>query len=323
MGSPVGTVELKGSTLLSSNMKLKNIFSLKTHHKPDIESENEMTPKTMWKLYSLKNSLGSGGFGTVYAATRTSDQMSVVIKEVKKEKVLEYEYNEPLEVVLLQTVSDIPGVVKILDYHKTRESYFIVMEMFRSQDLFDYISEFGPVGEAVTKVIFGQVVETIIDYQSKGVFHGDIKDENILINPETQEIKLIDFGSGQWLDHNQIYSKYEGTRVYAPPEWISSRRFFAESLTVWSLGILLYNLLCGNIPFENENEILEETLKWFSCLKLSNTARSLVEGCLHRDHTQRLSLGAILHHPWFSAQKDMMPLEMKRTKRSYTLCDLS
>ena len=219
-------------------MKFKNIVSLRNNAKVNIKDKN-MSSKTIWRLYSQKHSLGSGGFGTVYSATRNSDCISVVIKEVKREKVLEYDNNEPLEIVLLQTVADIPGVVKILDHHETRESYFIVMEMFNSQDLFDYISESGPVGESVAKVIFGQVVETILDCHTKGVFHGDIKDENILMNPETLVVKMIDFGSGQWFHPDQIYSRYEGTRVYAPPEWISFRRFYAESLTVWSLGILL------------------------------------------------------------------------------------
>ena len=109
------------------------------------------------------------------------------------------------------------------------------MEMFDGKDLYDYISESGVLGASVARIIQEQIVETVLDIQSKGVLHGDIKDENILINSDTLEVKLIDFGSGNWINSSHIYNNYEGTRVYAPPEWMSSRRFYAESLTVWSL----------------------------------------------------------------------------------------
>ena len=161
-----------------------------------------------------------------------ADNLSVVIKEVAKGKVCQFENSKPLEVNLLQTVSDIPGVVRILDYHVTKESFFIVMEMFDGKDLFDYISESDPLGESVARMIFGQIVETVLDIQSKGVLHGDIKDENILINSDTLKVKLIDFGSGNWFNSSHIYNNYEGTIVYPPPVWISSRRLYAESLTL-------------------------------------------------------------------------------------------
>merc|ERR1711915_862966 len=117
--------------------------------------------------------------------------------------------------------------------------------------------------------------------------------------------KLIDFGSGQ----------YEGTRVYAPPEWVLLWRFHPEPLTVWSLGILLYNLLCGNIPFENDQEILEANIPWFSSLRISGEARDLVEECLQEDYQRRSTLTDLLRHPW--VQGHSMPLEVPiRRKRA-------
>ena len=113
-------------------------------------------------------------------------------------------------------------------------------------------------------------------------------------------MKLIDFGSGSWFNSSHIYNNYEGTRVYAPPEWIFSRRFYAESLTVWSLGVLLYDMLCGNIPFENDEEILTGKLKWFTCLNISQSAKSLVESCLKKECTDRIAIVDILCHDWMN-----------------------
>ena len=281
--------------------------------------------KTLSNLYTLDNVIGKGGFGTVHKAVRNSDGLSVAIKEVKKERVLEYHNNEPLEVALLQAVSDVPGVVKLIDYHETSYGYYIVMEIFNGKDLFDFISESGPLSESVAREIFSQVVETVLDCQSRGVLHGDIKDENIMIDKETLEVKMIDFGSGQWFDPNQLYNKYEGTRVYAPPEWITSRSYYAESLTVWSLGILLYDLLCGNIPFESDIDIVNGTQKiqWFPSLQISQSAKSLVEECLQANHMKRITLNCILRHPWVGRCSESSIMSLKRNKRCDNLYSLS
>merc|ERR1711955_90169 len=108
-----------------------------------------------------------------------------------------------------------------------------------------------------------QLLEILCACHQRGVIHRDIKDENILINPDTKEIKLIDFGSGAFQEDNKIYRRFQGTFVYSPPEWVGRGWYTAEGLTVWSLGILLYDMLCGDIPFEKDQEILSAKFKWF------------------------------------------------------------
>jgi len=279
-----------------NNMKLKDLlpFSCKS---PSSVVGVSRGRKELHMLYTVKEEIGRGGFGVVYAAERKSDGLEVAVKEVSKDIDMLTEDNIPLEVALMEQVNDVPGVIKLLDYFDTADSFYVVMERFNSKDLFDFITEQGPLPENLAKDLFMQLVDTVNECHEKGVVHRDIKDENILIDINTFKIKLIDFGSGASLKEG-LYHKFKGTRVYSPPEWINCGAYTAEALTVWSLGILLYDMLCGDIPFETDQEISEGRLVWFKQLNLSSQVKDLITSCLAVDPSKRISLCEVLDHPW-------------------------
>merc|ERR1712058_151824 len=292
----MGSLLLTALLSTHTNMKLKDLlpFSCKS---PSSVVGVSRGRKELHMLYTVKEEIGRGGFGVVYSAERKSDGLEVAIKEVSKDIDTVTEDNVPLEVALMQQVNAVPGVIKLLDYFDTADSFYVVMERFNSKDLFDFISEQDPLPEHLARDLFMQLVDTVNECHEKGVVHRDIKDENILIDINTFKIKLIDFGSGALLQEG-LYHKFKGTRVYSPPEWINCGAYTAEALTVWSLGILLYDMLCGDIPFETDQEITEGRLVWFKQLNLSSQVKDLITSCLAVDPSKRITLCEVLDHPW-------------------------
>ncbi|KAL2919362.1 hypothetical protein HK105_201005 [Polyrhizophydium stewartii] len=165
----------------------------------------------------------------------------------------------PLEIYMMRvfTESQLPGLVRYIEHFEIGSRFIIVMEYLGQDwiDLYDYIEIYGPVNEQHTREIFQQVVQTVAYMHSLGYCHNDIKDENIMINVNTREIKLIDFGSTTHLDPDTTTNIFYGTKKFAAPEALDNRPYFPEKQEVWALGTLLYVLLFKMDPFKSDEEV--------------------------------------------------------------------
>ena len=250
--------------------------------------------------YRVGDVLGKGGFGVVYAGVRNIDGASVAIKHVAKNKVADWTLMQgrrvPMELKLLHSVQGVDGVIKLFDFYERNDSFIYVMERPSDcKDMFDFITEKKVIEEGLAKNFFQQIVETVLACHNKGVIHRDIKDENILVDLNTGMLKLIDFGSGA-IFKKDAYTDFDGTRVYAPPEWILHGSYFGNPATVWSLGVLLYDMVCGDIPFDSDSAICRGDLSFST--KLSLQCQDLIHSCLASNYEERIQLYNIRSHPW-------------------------
>ena len=196
--------------------------------------DQNITPPGFNQIYTVRKMIGRGGFGTVYAGYRNCDHMNIAVKMVGKKRARmvqiyhqdknmsnskeEGSYTKiPVEVYLMQKAKHISGVTELIDYYELSDCYLLIMERFGTptsgcKDLFDFISRNGPLEEHVAQKVFQQIVEIIVSCHKAGIFHGDIKDENILIDERNNQVKLIDFGSGR-MYHKKIYTDFDGKTI--------------------------------------------------------------------------------------------------------------
>jgi serine/threonine protein kinase len=250
-------------------------------------------------LYSVEGVLGEGGNGKVFSGTRRSDGLQVAIKIARGSQ----DCAPSREVCLLGKVQHLTGVAKLVGNVQVPGRQLIVFDLTdRAEgciDLFELVSRRVCLGEPEASVIFRQVAKTAVQLQGAGVCHRDIKEENILVNTATLECWLLDFGCAAEAITG-LYHDYSGTREYSPPEWIARRGYTGEGLSVWSLGILLYDMVVGNLPFETDAQIAAGHVSFPKDRMLSSEVRSLIMSCLRVSPEERPTLAGLLTHPWLS-----------------------
>ena len=251
--------------------------------------------------YAMGRRLGNGGFGVVYAGTRVQDSLAVAIKIIpdfiSTGRMDPYDKQLPLEVSILHRLSDIEGVVKLMDACIVGPNLYIVMEYVEGAMDLRQLMKTNGLPSYLIRNLFRQLVETVIQVQASGIVHRDIKPENVLVDPRTHSIRLIDFGCSSYMQKS--YKIFRGTPKFQPPEFFNNRRVKSEAATVWSLGVTLFFLHTGRYPHSNWDTLTEQ--EWMDTYIPENIpwrCRDLILNILKFDDCERPTLTELLLHPY-------------------------
>ncbi|XP_005534321.1 PREDICTED: serine/threonine-protein kinase pim-1-like [Pseudopodoces humilis] len=257
--------------------------------------------KELRELYQLGPQLGSGSFGTIFSGTRLSDGSPVAIECVAWDMVLQWDELPnstcvPTEVVLMEKVGfGCCRIIQFLNWFELPDSFLLVMERpEQSWDLLHVLLEQEFLSEEAARWLFWQVLEAVWHCTACSVLHWDIKPENLLVILETGDLKLIDFGCDTFLQE-WAFTQFAGTRTYCLPEWIGLRCYHGDGATIWSLGVLLFEMVCRHLPFENECDVLGQPI---FPQEVSPECQHLIRWCLSKHPMDRPVLEQIFYHPW-------------------------
>ncbi len=207
-------------------------------------------------FYDMKKPLGKGKFGLVRLAIHKQTGANVAIKIVKKAKLTAEELDLAKREVEILKLCQHPSIIRLLDTFENPDYIYIVMERLQGGDLYEYLNKRDfKVSETRARTIVHSMATALYYLHSYGIVHRDIKLDNVLMVDETDEseLKLVDFGLSKMIGPNELCKEPFGTFGYAAPEVLQGKSY-DKSVDIWSLGVVLYILLVGHAPFEEEEE---------------------------------------------------------------------
>jgi len=261
--------------------------------------------------WELGKELGSGHFAKVKLGTRTKDGAKAAVKIIKKPKSASKAKMVEVEARILKEM-DHPYIVKCYDAYETDERVYLFMELMDGGELFDRIVDIGHFTEKDGQETTHKLLQALKFMHDKGIAHRDLKPENMLMTGKGPDAicKITDFGLGKFFDEQTTLMKTPcGTPGYIAPE-VLHMKGYDKQCDVWSLGVIVYILLCGFPPFYADNDAqLFERIKAgkYEFLKpywdpISDTAKDFVRKMLIVDPKKRATVDDLLKDPWLSSQ---------------------
>ncbi|XP_067166653.1 NUAK family SNF1-like kinase 2 [Apteryx mantelli] len=202
--------------------------------------------------YEFLETLGKGTYGKVKKARERSGKL-VAIKSIRKDKIKDEQdlVHIRREIEIMSSLNH-PHIIAVHEVFENSSKIVIVMEYASKGDLYDYISERQRLTEQEARHFFRQVVSAVYYCHKNGIVHRDLKLENILLDANGN-IKIADFGLSNVYQQDKLLQTYCGSPLYASPEIINGRPYKGPEVDSWSLGVLLYILVHGTMPFDGQD----------------------------------------------------------------------
>ena len=269
--------------------------------------KNKRLPPTTLDYYKFVKLVGKGAFGKVTLGVHKLTGSEVAIKTIEKsymkddfsrKKVLQ-------EVYILKNIKH-SNVIRLLEVFESPKHLLIVMEYSGGGDLLKYIKTHGRLSESKAREYFIQIVYGLAHCHWRSVLHRDVKLDNILLD-SNGGVKLWDFGVSKIMKKDQVINEQCGTPAYIAPEIISDQGYSGFSVDIWSLGVLLYAMLWGTVPFKASNmkDLHNLIMKGSFSFpwELSSDVKDLIRNMLKLKPEERYSIPEILNSNWVKSRE--------------------
>ncbi|CAF1117104.1 unnamed protein product [Adineta ricciae] len=253
--------------------------------------------------YILNETLGTGSFGKVKKAYHQLTRHTVAIKIVNRTKIKQLDVVGKIrrEIQNLRLFRH-PHIIKLYQVISTPTDIFMVMEYVAGGELFDYIVKKGKLTEAEARPFFQQIISGVDYCHRHMVVHRDLKPENLLLD-DASHVKIADFGLSNMMKDGELLKTSCGSPNYAAPEVVSGELYAGQEVDIWSCGVILYALLTGTLPFDDDNvQILFKKIRSgiFPIPDYLNpSVVDLLQKMLTVDPVRRATIKEIREHEWF------------------------
>jgi len=251
--------------------------------------------------YKFLKTIQKGSFATVQLAKHTPTGEMVAIKVTDKSQISDSKLRGVYKEAHIMKSLSHPHIAKVFQIIDTEDTFYVVMEHASGGDLFQHLAQTGRIQEKEVKEKFRQIVSAVRYCHQKNIVHRDLKPENILLDSKNN-IKITDFDLSEEFVPGAQLDTYCGTLEYFPPEFFKGKKFHGPEAEVWSLGVLLYELLTDCCPFgESDWAIVSQRVRRGKCYLpdyLSTDCKDLISMMLSVDPKQRPSIDIVNNHKW-------------------------
>ncbi|XP_075693338.1 serine/threonine-protein kinase MARK2 isoform X8 [Rhinoderma darwinii] len=253
--------------------------------------------------YRLLKTIGKGNFAKVKLARHVLTGKEVAVKIIDKTQLNSSSLQKLFREVRIMKVLNHPNIVKLFEVIETEKTLYLVMEYASGGEVFDYLVAHGRMKEKEARAKFRQIVSAVQYCHQKFIVHRDLKAENLLLDSD-MNIKIADFGFSNEFTFGNKLDTFCGSPPYAAPELFQGKKYDGPEVDVWSLGVILYTLVSGSLPFDGQNlkELRERVLrgKYRIPFYMSTDCENLLKKFLILNPSKRGTLEQIMRDRWMN-----------------------